>query len=78
MNPGKHTAISLLTDCVLTYKANVFLIHAEKPAISKAGTTNTKHGEVDAFSSCLSFCGGIKTTLGEFDKSGSTNPVLAK
>lgn len=45
MNPGKHTAISL-TDCVLTYKANVFLIHAEKPAISKAGMTMPSMGKL--------------------------------
>ena len=78
MNPGEHIAISLLTDCVLIYKANVFLIHAKKPAISKTCTTKAKHGEIDVFSYCLSFCGRIKTMLGQFDKSGSTNPALAK
>ena len=78
MNPGKHTATSLLTDCVLIYKANVFLIHVEKPAISKTCTTTAKHGEIDVFSYCLSFWGRIKTTLGQSDKSGSTNPALAK
>lgn len=72
MNLRKHAAISLPTNCVLIHDAQI-----KKPAIPKTCVANAKHGEIHVFGYCLLVWGGIYTTLGQSDESGSTDPILA-